>query len=96
MARRNSEENTQLAEEGQEAIVVGHVYREKNGGGLEVIPFFVDFAAAQVRFAPVGRATEDLMRTSDFLGRFEYLGPVASVAEEQKERPAKKEDTERA
>jgi hypothetical protein len=98
MARhKNTEDKQVLAEEGQEAIIVGDVYKEENGT-LEVIPFFVDFGAAQVRFSPVGRASEDLMRTSDFLGRFEHVGPVtsSSLAEKQVERPAQKEDTERA
>jgi hypothetical protein len=71
-----------LAEEGQEAIRTGHVYKEDNDG-MEVIPFHVDLGTAQVRFAPVGRSSEDLMRTSDFLNRFTYVGPQSSLAEKQ-------------
>lgn len=74
-----------LPEEGQDYIEVGSVYREKNGQA-EVVPFFVDLHTARVRFAPVGRSTEDEMRTSDFLNRFEYQG-LSSTAE----RPAEKE-----
>lgn len=71
-----------LAEEGQDNIVVGHVYKEDNSE-VEVIPYFVDFAAARVNFAGVGRSNEDQMRTSDFLNRFKYVGPVSSQAEKQ-------------
>lgn len=70
-----------LPEEGQDSIVVGHVYKEENGL-QEVIPYFVDFAAAKVNFAPVGRSAEDIMRTSDFLNRFKYVGPQPSTSEE--------------
>lgn len=86
---------THLAEEGQEAIIVGDVYKE-DGTDREVIPFFVDFAAARVRIAPVGRASEDIMRTSDFINRFNHVGPVSSLAEKQVERPSNKKDTDRA
>lgn len=65
-------------------IVTGQVYKEKDGG-REVIPFFVDRAAARVRFAPVGRSTEEEMRTSEFANAFEHVGPRASTAEEQKD-----------
>lgn len=75
-----AKEKRELAEEGQDNIVVGDVYKEKNGD-LEVIPFFVDIHSAHVKFAPVGRATEDNMRTSDFLNRFEYFGPVSARAQ---------------
>lgn len=78
----------QLAEEGQDNIVTGHVYKEDNGD-LEVVPFFVDLHSAHVRFAPVGRAAEDNMRTSDFLNRFKYVGPVSSMAEKQVAKDAK-------
>ena len=70
-----------LPEEGQDSIIVGHVYKEDNGLE-EVIPYFVDFAAAKVNFAPVGRSREDQMRTSDFLNRFKYVGPNPSTSEE--------------
>ena len=82
MAKRN-EDNASLAEEGQNNIVVGHVNKE-DSGDAEVIPYFVDVAAARVNLAGVGRSNEDQMRTSDFLNRYKYVGPVASIAEEQK------------
>lgn len=69
-------------QEGQDMIVVGHVYRQKNDGGRKVIPFYVDFASAQVQFAPVGRASEDRMRTSDFLNTYEHMGAPGDVGEE--------------
>lgn len=75
-------EERQLPAEGQENIVVGHVYKEDNSDA-EVIPYFVDIAAARVNFAGVGRSNEELMRTSDFLNRFTYVGPVSSQAEKQ-------------
>lgn len=71
-----------LAEEGQKNIVVGHVYKEDNSD-QEVIPYFVDVAAARVNFAGVGRSNEEQMRTSDFLNRFTYVGQVSSGAEKQ-------------
>ncbi len=74
--------STPLAQEGQDNIVVGHVYKE-DSSEAEVIPYFVDFAAARVNFAGVGRSNEDQMRTSDFLNRFKYVGPVSSGAEKQ-------------
>lgn len=82
--RENSEqvEQAQLPEEGQQNIVVGHVYKEDNSEA-EVIPYFIDFAAARVNFSGVGRSNEEQMRTSDFLNRYKYVGPVASIAEEQ-------------
>src|SRR6476620_11348829 len=49
-------------------ITEGAVYREKNGT-QEVVPFFVDFARARVRFSPLGRSTEDEMRMGEFLSR---------------------------
>lgn len=73
---------TTLPEEGQKNIVVGHVYKEDNSDS-EVIPYFVDVAAARVNFAGVGRSNEDQMRTSDFLNRFTHVGPVSSIAEKQ-------------
>jgi hypothetical protein len=80
---------TNIAEEGQEMIAEGRVYKEKNGT-LEVVPFFVDFARATVRFAPLGRATEDEMRTSDFLGRFELVekSVLAEATPEESQRNA--------
>lgn len=99
-ARRTSA----LPEEGQDNIVVGHVYKE-DGSDAEVIPYFVDFGSARVNFAGVGRSNEDQMRTSDFLNRFKYVGPVSSQAEEQvsnedalkaKEAAARKADTDAA
>ncbi len=77
-----TEKKRDLAQEGQDNIVVGHVYKE-DAGEQEVIPYFVDFAAARVNFAQVGRSNEDQMRTSDFLNRFTYVGPVSSQAEKQ-------------
>lgn len=68
----------------QTMIVQGQVYRAKDGG-REVIPFFVDRAAARVRFAPVGRSSEETMRTSEFADAFEHVGPRSSLAEEQKD-----------
>lgn len=63
----------------------GAVYTD---GTQEVIPFFVDFARARVRFAPVGRASEDEMRTGDFLNRFKKVEKSvlaeATPAESQK------------
>lgn len=66
--------------EGAEAIRVGHVYKE-DGGDKEVIPFKVEFARSQVRFAPVASGKEDIMRSSDFLDRFKYMGQYSSRAE---------------
>lgn len=86
-----AEKKRNLAEEGQDNITTGHVYKEDNSS-TEVIPYYVDFANATVNFAPVGRATEDRMRTSDFLNRFTYVGPVSSMAEEQ----VSNEDREKA
>lgn len=77
-----AEKKRNLAEEGQDNIVVGHVYKEDNGD-QEVIPYFVDFASARVNFAGVGRSNEDQMRTSDFLNRFTHVGPVSERAEKQ-------------
>ncbi len=87
-----ADKNRNVKEEGQEEIVVGHVYKEDNGG-QEVIPYHVDFSSARVNFAPVGRSSEDQMRTSDFLNRFSYVGEVSSMAEKQvaKTTPAKAE-----
>lgn len=78
-----------LKEEGQEMVEVGGIYKEKNGD-LEVSPFFVDLASAQVRFAPLGRATEDQMRSSDFLNRFERVERSSRA-----ETPARKGRNER-
>lgn len=77
-----------------ELVQVHQVYKEKDGE-LEVIPFFVDFASAMVSFAPVGRSSEDRAKTSDFLKRFDLLGPVSSMAEKQLKRednPPKEEN----
>jgi hypothetical protein len=79
--RRNATaENDVMIEEGA-------VYREKRGD-LEVIPFFVDFATARVRFAPIGRASEDQIRMGEFLSRFEKVDKSrmaeATPAESQK------------
>jgi hypothetical protein len=85
MAKRETSAESRseaLPEEGQGNIVVGHVYKE-DSSEQEVIPYFVDFAAARVNFAGVGRSNEDQMRTSDFLNRFKYVGPVSSGAEKQ-------------
>lgn len=89
------EDKKALSQEGQQNIIVGHVYKENNSA-QEVIPFFVDVASAQVRFAPVGRSTEDTMRTSDFLNRFTYAGPVSERAEDQKSNEQALEDMEQA
>lgn len=82
-------EQRNLAEEGQEMVQEGGVYKEKNGTA-EVIPFFVDFARATVRFAPVGRATEDEMRTSDFLNRYELVekSAMAEATPEESQKAA--------
>lgn len=64
-------------------IVVKHVYASK-ADETEVIPYFVDFAAGRVKFAPVGRSSEDELATSEFLERFTYVGPVSKIAEKQK------------
>jgi len=91
------ESRPQVEEEGQKYIVEGDVYRQKGDPNTEVTPYFVDYGSATVQFNTLGRGNEDRMRTSDFLNRFEHVGPVsANIAEEQKERPAHKEDTERA
>lgn len=65
-----------------ENIVVGEVYKAKSGEA-EVIPYFLDFSAARVNFANVGRSNEENASTSDFLERFEHVGPVSSRAEDQ-------------
>lgn len=98
-----TEPTSNIPEEGQLEIAVGHVYREKNadsnaGAAAEVIPYNVDFGSAHVNFSNVGRSNEELMRTSDFLNRFEHVGEVnaSSLAEKQVERPSDKKDTERA
>lgn len=93
----NSETKTQIAEEGAEMIRVGHVYKE-DGTDREVSPFFVDLPNSQVRFAPIGSGREDMMRTSDFLGRFKYQGEFSSRAENQtaaNTRPSESEDATR-
>lgn len=84
-----TEVKPQLAEEGQDAIVVGNVYTEKNGT-REVTPYFVDFGSAHVQFNDVGRGNEDRMRTSDFLNTFEDTGGNRSPtrSEEVKEKDA--------
>jgi len=84
--RRNvSAENDVLIEEGA-------VYREKNGD-LEVMPFFVDFATAKVRYSQVGRSSEDEMRMGEFLHRFEKVEKSvlaeATPAESQKDAEAR-------
>lgn len=89
----SNEDKKQLAEEGQENVVMGHVYRPKNdAGGSEVIPFSVEVMRARVRFSPVGRSSEDEMRTSDFLNSFEYVGPTPSTSEEPKSLEQQEED----
>jgi hypothetical protein len=74
-------DRVELKEEGQDSVLVGMVYREKNGK-MEVIPFNVDFTTAMVQFAEVGKSREDRMRSSDFLNRFVLQGTPASVSEE--------------
>lgn len=66
----------------EESIIVGHVYKDKDED-IEVIPFFLDLANSRVKFAPVGRSSEEETRMSDFLKRFNYLGEVSSMAEKQ-------------
>lgn len=61
-----------LPEEGQDFVETGAIYKEKNGD-REVVPFYVDFANALVRFAPLGRSSEDQMRSSDFLNTYEKM-----------------------
>ena len=109
MKRRNKEEQdsarsvsrdagtvsktTQIAEEGQEMVEVGAVYKEKDGK-QEVTPFFVDRATARVRFSPVGPRSgrEDDMRTSDFLNRFEKAdkSALAEATPEESQEAAQK------
>ena len=70
-------------------ITVGHVYKSKeneNSATAEVIPYFVDFARGTVKFAPVGRSSEDELSTVDFLKTYEYFGPLSSRAEKQVEK----------
>lgn len=99
---RTVEPATNIPQEGQNEVKVGHVYKEKGAEGdntvlQEVIPYFVDPHVAQVQFSNVGRSNEERMRTSDFLNRFEHIGEVnaSSVAEKQVERPDNKKDTPR-
>ncbi len=66
----------------QKNIVIGHVYKA-NTSEQEVIPYFVDFAGGRVNFSGVGKSNEDQASTSDFLSRFEYVGPVSTRAEKQ-------------
>ncbi len=77
-----------LTNDKDEVITVGNVYQEKDGDA-EVIPFFVDFGAARVLFAPVGRASEENVSTSDFVKRFKDTGSADSSLAEKKA-PAKK------
>ncbi len=78
-----------------ENIVVGEVYKEKDGEG-EVIPYFVDVAAGRVNFAGVGRSNEENMATSKFLSSHEHVGPVSSRAEDQKSNEEALKDNEKA
>ncbi len=78
-----------LTDDKDKVITVGNVYQEKDGDA-EVIPFFVDFGAARVLFAPVGRASEENVSTSDFVKRFKDTGSADSSLAEKKKAPAKK------
>jgi hypothetical protein len=80
------------ANEADVLITEGGLYREKNGT-QEVVPFFVDFATARVRFSPVGRSSEDEMRMGEFLNRFEEVDKSvlaeATASESQKKAEAR-------
>ena len=78
-------------------IDAGQVYREKNGSPpLEVVPFFVDYAAARVHFAPVGTSHEDILRMPEFVQRFEKVdrSRLAEASPDESQRTAEKQQKE--
>lgn len=77
----------------KEDIIVGEVYKNK-ANAQEVIPYFLDFAGASVQYSPVGRSSEGRLSTVDFLGQFDYVGPVSSMAEKQVSNEARLKEIE--
>lgn len=86
--------NKETPKGGPAAVAIGEVYKDE--GGLEVIPFFVDWHTGEVRFAPVGSGREQSLSMDEFFDRFEHQGVYSGRAEKQKSNEAALAENKRA